>query len=189
MLAPCSKEYVSSRYCGIVSNVEELKRYNWAQFTLDFLINHLELFKTSKRTGLVGNLAFLQIWYFEHFQVADDCFDYGLHKRPLIASWGANKVAKCAQLEGVKKSGCAKVVIRLEADDGKVVTLSNNSECSCGIFTIKYMQYWDGEKMTSNFSQDDMETFRKKMPAELILCPLNEYDFVKDDVSGMSGMV
>ncbi|KAG8056014.1 hypothetical protein GUJ93_ZPchr0001g30155 [Zizania palustris] len=128
VLAPCSKEYVSSRYCGIVSNVEELKGYNWAQFTLDFLINHLELFKTSKRTGLVGNLAFLQIWYFEHFQVADDCFDYGLHKRPLIASWGANKVAKRAQLEGVKKSGCAKVVIRLEADDGKVVTLSDNSE-------------------------------------------------------------
>ncbi|KAG8056073.1 hypothetical protein GUJ93_ZPchr0001g31483 [Zizania palustris] len=322
VLAPCSKEYVSSRYCGIVSNVEELKGYNWAQFTLDFLINHLELFKTSKRTGLVGNLAFLQIWYFEHFQVADDCFDYGLHKRPLIASWGANKVAKRAQLEGVKKSGCAKVVIRLEADDGKVVTLSDNSEevshndhnfegshnaddtlqwikdklidfvndtdskfstllerierledhstlqllnayasifnyswekdkkqvlipmnttnshwwlcvvfpakkelqvldplkrhinyeqdlkdlrygidalletgrkcppqmeyrCSCGIFTIKYMQYWDGEKMTSNFSQDDMETFRKKMPAELILCPLNEYDFVKDDVNAI----
>ncbi|KAL5210534.1 hypothetical protein ABZP36_006157 [Zizania latifolia] len=61
-------------------------------------------------------------------EVADDCFDYGLHKHPLIANWGGNKVAKHAQLEGVKKSGCAKVVIHLQGDDGKAVTLSDNWE-------------------------------------------------------------
>lgn len=37
--------------------------------------------------------------------------------------------------------------------------------CSCGIFTIKYMQYWNGSEITNPFSQKDMETFRKKMPA------------------------
>ncbi|KAF8697123.1 hypothetical protein HU200_036115 [Digitaria exilis] len=36
--------------------------------------------------------------------------------------------------------------------------------CSCGIFIIKYMQYWNGSEITSPFAQKDMETFRK-MPA------------------------
>ncbi|KAL5199011.1 hypothetical protein ABZP36_002523 [Zizania latifolia] len=58
-------------------------------------------------------------------------------------------------------------------------------KCSCEIFTIKYMKYWDGQKMTSHFSQDDMETFRKKMLAELIFSPLNEINFVKDDIIAM----
>ncbi|KAG2608033.1 hypothetical protein PVAP13_4NG290738, partial [Panicum virgatum] len=46
--------------------------------------------------------------------------------------------------------------------------------CSCGIFTIKYMQFWNGSEITNPFTQKDMEKFRKKMPAELILSPLNE---------------
>uniref|UniRef100_K3ZNK3 Uncharacterized protein n=1 Tax=Setaria italica TaxID=4555 RepID=K3ZNK3_SETIT len=46
--------------------------------------------------------------------------------------------------------------------------------CSCGIFTIKYMQYWNGSKITSPFSQKDMETIRKEMPAELIMSPFNK---------------
>ncbi|WVZ49376.1 hypothetical protein U9M48_000743 [Paspalum notatum var. saurae] len=54
--------------------------------------------------------------------------------------------------------------------------------CSCGIFTIKYMQYWNGSEMTSPFSQKNMETFRKKMPAELILSPLNTFDSIKEHV-------
>lgn len=52
--------------------------------------------------------------------------------------------------------------------------------CSCGIFTIKYMQYWNGSELTSPFSQNDMETIRKKMPAELILSPLNKLDSSKE---------
>jgi len=57
--------------------------------------------------------------------------------------------------------------------------------CSCGIFTIKYMQYWNGSEMTSPFSQKNMETFRKKMPAELILSPLNTLDSIKEHVLAM----
>ncbi|KAL5205486.1 hypothetical protein ABZP36_033695 [Zizania latifolia] len=123
VLAPCSKENVSSTYCGIVSDVQKIKGYNWAEFTLDFLINHVELFKKKKRTGLVGNLAFLQ--------VADDCFDYGLHEHPLIGNWGGNKVVKRAHLEGVKKTGFAKVVYRLQGDSCKEGTLSENLEEAC----------------------------------------------------------
>ncbi|XP_062179275.1 uncharacterized protein LOC133883896 isoform X2 [Phragmites australis] len=58
--------------------------------------------------------------------------------------------------------------------------------CSCGIFTIKYMQFWDGSKLTCDFSQEDMETFRKKMPAELLFSPFNDLKSIKDDVLAMA---
>jgi len=54
--------------------------------------------------------------------------------------------------------------------------------CSCGIFTIKYMQFWNGSEITNPFTQKDMEKFRKKMPAELILSPLNELTTSKEHV-------
>nr|XP_034569925.1 ubiquitin-like-specific protease 1A [Setaria viridis] len=57
--------------------------------------------------------------------------------------------------------------------------------CSCGIFTIKYMQYWNGSKITSPFSQKDMETIRKEMPAELIMSPFNKLTSSKDHVLAM----
>ncbi|RCV38526.1 hypothetical protein SETIT_8G150000v2 [Setaria italica] len=60
-----------------------------------------------------------------------------------------------------------------------------HDECSCGIFTIKYMQYWNGSKITSPFSQKDMETIRKEMPAELIMSPFNKLTSSKDHVLAM----
>lgn len=60
-----------------------------------------------------------------------------------------------------------------------------NCRCSCGIFTIKYMQYWNGSKITSPFSQKDMETIRKEMPAELIMSPFNKLTSSKDHVLAM----
>ena len=48
------------------------------------------------------------------------------------------------------------------------------------------MQFWDGSKLTCDFSQEDMETFRKKMPAELLFSPLNDLKSIKDDVLAMA---
>lgn len=57
--------------------------------------------------------------------------------------------------------------------------------CSCGIFTIKKTKHWNGMNLTENFSQKDMEMFRKKIPAELFFSPLNNLESIKDDVLAM----
>ncbi|CAO2193859.1 unnamed protein product [Urochloa humidicola] len=57
--------------------------------------------------------------------------------------------------------------------------------CSCGIFTIKYMQYWNGSELSNPFSQKDMETIRKGMPAEMIMSPFNELSSIQDHVVAM----
>lgn len=57
---------------------------------------------------------------------------------------------------------------------------------SCGIFAIKYMQNWNGSELTSYFSQEHMETFRKKMPSELLLSSSNRISVVGKEVRDMS---
>ncbi|CAN6303480.1 unnamed protein product [Urochloa humidicola] len=120
ILAPSSKEFVGSNYLELVVDVSRIGGLNWARFTLDHLLENLASFKMSKRSGLVGNLALLQVWFFEHFQAAGDSFDYALHQHPLIQNWDHNKVLKRARLESVKKFGAEKVVFHLEPNECKV---------------------------------------------------------------------
>lgn len=120
ILAPSSKGYIGSNYLEIVADVSKIESLNWARFTLDHLLEHLALFKASKRSGLVGNLAFLQVWYFEHFQSTGEFFDYTRHMHPLIRNWPEKKVMMRARLEGLKKFEDEKVVIYLDAKESKV---------------------------------------------------------------------
>ncbi|TVU43908.1 hypothetical protein EJB05_03328, partial [Eragrostis curvula] len=100
ILAPSSKESVSSGY--------------------------LEIDDRSK--GLPGNLALLQVWYFEHFQADGDCFDYAKHEHPLIKNWSTAKVKKRALLDGIKKFGAEKIY--KEDTEGVNVEFSKYMECS-----------------------------------------------------------
>ncbi|CAN6293302.1 unnamed protein product [Urochloa humidicola] len=147
ILAPSSKEFVGSNYLELVVDVSRIGGLNWARFTLDHLLENLALFKTSKRSGLVGNLALLQVWFFEHFQAAGDSFDYALHQHPLIQNWDHNKVLKRARLESVKKFGAEKVVFHLEPNECKVCPDGNLDQesgvkvmaaCQPGPFLMHY---------------------------------------------------
>ncbi|CAL4992858.1 unnamed protein product [Urochloa decumbens] len=109
ILAPSSKGYVSSCYLELVVNVSRIKGLNWARFTLEHLLENLALFKSSRRTGLAGNLALFQVWFFEHFQAAGDGLEYAKHQHPLIRNWDEDKVIKRARLQAIKKFGAEKV--------------------------------------------------------------------------------
>lgn len=47
------------------------------------------------------------------------------------------------------------------------------------------MQYWNRSEITRPFLQKDMEKIKKKMPAELIMSPLNELTRSNDHVIAM----
>ncbi|ONM40739.1 hypothetical protein ZEAMMB73_Zm00001d044292 [Zea mays] len=55
---------------------------------------------------------------------------------------------------------------------------------SCGLFLLNYIEYWTGDELSDNFTQDDMLHFRKKLAAILLFsdinkrkgCPLYKYD-------------
>jgi len=126
ILAPSSKGYVASSYLELVVNVSRIKNLNWARFTLVHLLDNLVEFKKNRRTGLAGNLALFQVWFFEHFQASGDGLDYALHQHPLIRNWNEDKVLKRARIQAIKKFGAEKVVMELELNESKVHTGNDN---------------------------------------------------------------
>ncbi|TVU42682.1 hypothetical protein EJB05_09102, partial [Eragrostis curvula] len=54
--------------------------------------------------------------------------------------------------------------------------------CSCGLYVMKYMEYWDGTKMRPNFTQGEIHIFRKKLLAELLFSEFNEVTEAKKEV-------
>ncbi|TVU42488.1 hypothetical protein EJB05_08897, partial [Eragrostis curvula] len=54
--------------------------------------------------------------------------------------------------------------------------------CSCGLYVMKYMEYWDGTKMRPNFTQGEIHIFRKKLLAELLFSDFNEVTEAKKEV-------
>ncbi|CAM0944352.1 unnamed protein product [Alopecurus aequalis] len=44
---------------------------------------------------------------------------------------------------------------------------------SCGLFALKNMEKWIGYELSENFTQSDINKFRKQLPAFLVDSPLN----------------
>ncbi|KAE8782517.1 hypothetical protein D1007_44185 [Hordeum vulgare] len=53
---------------------------------------------------------------------------------------------------------------------------------SCGLFVLRCIEYWDGEKWTSTFEQDEINESRSKILAELIFSEDNIVEKVKHKV-------
>ncbi|KAE8788615.1 hypothetical protein D1007_37323 [Hordeum vulgare] len=53
---------------------------------------------------------------------------------------------------------------------------------SCGLFVLRCIEYWDGEKWTSTFDQDEINESRSKILAELIFFEDNIAEKVKNKV-------
>ncbi|CAO1946052.1 unnamed protein product [Urochloa humidicola] len=158
ILAPSSKGYVSSNYLELVVNVSRIKGLNWARFTLEHLLDNLASFKWSRRTGLAGNLALFQVWFFEHFQANGDGLEYALHQHPLIRNWDEDKVIKRARLQAIKKFGAEKVVIELEPNETKVCTGNDNLHRANGgqYNERKRQENFENEDCNENVQQEEV---------------------------------
>ncbi|CAN6318008.1 unnamed protein product [Urochloa humidicola] len=57
--------------------------------------------------------------------------------------------------------------------------------CSCGLYSIKFMELWNGSRLTKKFAQADIGRIRKEVVAEIILADANQADNVKAGVQEM----
>ncbi|CAL4918324.1 unnamed protein product [Urochloa decumbens] len=88
ILAPTTKDYVDSKYLGVVENVQDLSRLNWGQFTLNHLLESIQMFTLKNQVNLQGNLALLQFWFWEHVQPHRRYgISYSSIPPPLMARW------------------------------------------------------------------------------------------------------
>lgn len=54
---------------------------------------------------------------------------------------------------------------------------------SCGLFTLRYIEFWNGKELkTSEFSQSDMERFRKRIVSKLIMSEFNLMKVVPQEI-------
>ncbi|XP_025806292.1 sentrin-specific protease-like [Panicum hallii] len=56
---------------------------------------------------------------------------------------------------------------------------------SCGLYIIKYMELWNGSRLLKEFTQADIDNFRKEMAAQLIFAEANEALGVKEAVEAL----
>uniref|UniRef100_M8C5L3 Ubiquitin-like protease family profile domain-containing protein n=1 Tax=Aegilops tauschii TaxID=37682 RepID=M8C5L3_AEGTA len=98
LLCPSTKSQVSSEYLNLMLDDSDVNKINWATLTLDHLIASFKQYKNNKQTNLAGNLALLQVWYWEKFYVNkvkhNIDIEYSPRQKPLIQSWDKEKVAK-----------------------------------------------------------------------------------------------
>lgn len=53
--------------------------------------------------------------------------------------------------------------------------LPRQEDCSsCGLFMLKYMEYWTGSRLSMKFTQDDINQFRRELASMLVNSPLNK---------------
>lgn len=62
ILAPNAKNEVRPCFLNIIEDVSCIQTFNWADFTLEYLLDSLALYKSQESKYLRGNLALLQVF-------------------------------------------------------------------------------------------------------------------------------
>ncbi|CAD6338936.1 unnamed protein product [Miscanthus lutarioriparius] len=89
ILAPTTQTHVHWSYIQVIREVSVIPKLNWGQFTLTHILDSCHNYKTCTQATLLGNLALLQFWYWEHIIAASK---YGVKydksiQPPLIVFW------------------------------------------------------------------------------------------------------
>ncbi|KQJ97068.1 hypothetical protein BRADI_3g28630v3 [Brachypodium distachyon] len=58
-------------------------------------------------------------------------------------------------------------------------------ESSCGLFALKWMELWDGEKLERGFDMDEVHALRASLAEELVFSEMNEMRGVKEEIEWM----
>ena len=61
VLAPTAQHYVDSKYLNLVTDLENLRKFNWGCFTLNHFFKSVHKFRNRDHVNLQGNLILLQV--------------------------------------------------------------------------------------------------------------------------------
>uniref|UniRef100_A0A0E0M8N1 Ubiquitin-like protease family profile domain-containing protein n=1 Tax=Oryza punctata TaxID=4537 RepID=A0A0E0M8N1_ORYPU len=118
------------------------------------------------------------------YQILDSS-NYGHRFGPKFYDTAMSKirdgVARCMAAAGRADAGAGGWKLRMVAG-----LPAQTDDSSCGLFAIKCMELWDGEKLARGFTMDDVHELRRKLAGELIFWELNEMQEVKDEIEFMA---
>ena len=61
VLAPTAQHYVDSKFLNLVTDLENLRKFNWGCFTLNHFFKSVHKFRNRDHVNLQGNLILLQV--------------------------------------------------------------------------------------------------------------------------------
>ena len=61
LLCPTMKFFVKRSFLHLVEDIDSIKKMNWVEFVLSFLVHGIEEFKMKQESGVCGCLLFLMV--------------------------------------------------------------------------------------------------------------------------------
>ena len=61
LLCPTMKLFVKRSFLHLVEDIDSIKKMNWAEFVLSYLVHGIEEFKMKQQSGVCGCLLFLMV--------------------------------------------------------------------------------------------------------------------------------
>ncbi|XP_059598878.1 uncharacterized protein LOC109121391 isoform X2 [Vitis vinifera] len=147
LLCPTMKLFVNRSFLHIVEDIDSIKKMNWAEFVLSYLVHGIEEFKKKQQSGVCGCLLFLMLFYHEHISFEEKFLPLYTRPSPRITAWGDDEVLdrkrRLKKLGGYANEDLKIWVIENEIRDcvdGNAMTMASENE--------------DDEKFVSNLNKD-----------------------------------
>lgn len=58
--------------------------------------------------------------------------------------------------------------------------------CSCGLYVLKFIELWNGFRLTEGFEESDVHAFRVRVLVDLLLAELNDVEDVKKEIRALT---
>ncbi|CAL5070241.1 unnamed protein product [Urochloa decumbens] len=91
-LCPTLQPCVKSEYLGLIEDVGNIPNLNWSSIVLNDLMAAIKEYKGVKAANLKGNLALLQVWYWEKLSMSHmyPALEHEGQEKPLMQYWDEN---------------------------------------------------------------------------------------------------
>ncbi|XP_059596623.1 uncharacterized protein LOC132254630 [Vitis vinifera] len=147
LLCPTMKLFVNRSFLHLVEDIDSIKKMNWAEFVLSYLVHGIEEFKKKQQSGVCGCLLFLMLFYHEHISFEEKFLPLYTRHSPRITAWGDDEVLD--RKRRLKKLG------GYANEDLKIWVIENEiRDCVDGNATTMASENEDDEKFVSNLNKD-----------------------------------
>eukprot|EP00261_Vitis_vinifera_P037664 XP_019078907.1 PREDICTED: uncharacterized protein LOC104880859 [Vitis vinifera] len=128
-------------------DIDSIKKMNWAEFVLSYLVHGIEEFKKKQQSGVCGCLLFLMLFYHEHISFEEKFLPLYTRPSPRITAWGDDEVLD--RKRRLKKLG------GYANEDLKIWVIENEiRDCVDGNATTMASENEDDEIFVSNLNKD-----------------------------------
>ncbi|RVW77151.1 hypothetical protein CK203_054254 [Vitis vinifera] len=141
------KLFVNRSFLHLVEDIDSIKKMNWAEFVLSYLVHGIEEFKKKQQSGVCGCLLFLMLFYHEHISFEEKFLLLYTRPSPRITAWGDDEVLD--RKRRLKKLG------GYANENLKIWVIENEiRDCVDGNATTMASENEDDEKFVSNLNKD-----------------------------------